>query len=49
MGDRVTKLVFIGIEMDRMGIAASLDEALLTPEEMDGNWRDLKDPIPNFS
>lgn len=48
-GDRVTKLVFIGIGMDREKIAGSLDTALLTPEEMAGNWRDLKDPIPNFS
>ncbi|MGO4543539.1 GTP-binding protein [Paenibacillus sp. 2TAB23] len=48
-GDRVTKLVFIGMEMNRDEISRKLDMALLTPEEMAGNWRDLKDPIPSFS
>ncbi|MBB6633342.1 GTP-binding protein [Cohnella thailandensis] len=47
-GDRVTKLVFIGIGIDREKIASSLDKALLTPEEMRGNWRELKDPLPKF-
>lgn len=47
-GDRVTKLVFIGIDMNREAIERSLDEALLTPEEMNGNWRDLYDPLPSF-
>ncbi|WP_244364722.1 GTP-binding protein [Paenibacillus cellulositrophicus] len=47
-GDRVTKLVFIGIDMDRERIERSLDETLLTPEEMQGNWRKLKDPFPEF-
>ena len=47
-GDRVTKLVFIGIEMDRVAIVRTLDEALLTSEEMSSNWRKLKDPIPKF-
>ncbi|WP_053374480.1 GTP-binding protein [Paenibacillus sp. FJAT-27812] len=48
-GDRVTKLVFIGVDMDRDEIMRSLDSALLTPEEMAVNWRELNDPIPDFS
>ncbi|SDD68822.1 GTPase, G3E family [Paenibacillus sp. UNCCL117] len=47
-GDRVTKLVFIGVGLDRERIERSLDEALLTPEEMNSNWRSLKDPLPKF-
>ncbi|MFD1887716.1 GTP-binding protein [Paenibacillus wenxiniae] len=48
-GDRVTKLVFIGIDMDREQIESSLDEALLTREELHSNWRELNDPLPFFS
>jgi G3E family GTPase len=48
-GDRVTKLVFIGVAMEREEIVRTLDSALLTPEEMAGNWRELNDPIPDFS
>jgi len=47
-GDRVTKLVFIGVEMDHAAIERSLDEALLTPEEMNSSWRNLNDPLPSF-
>ncbi|WP_322906113.1 GTP-binding protein [Paenibacillus sp. SGZ-1009] len=47
-GDRVTKLVFIGVDMDRQQIESSLDEALLTREELHGNWRELNDPLPFF-
>ncbi|TXK74693.1 GTP-binding protein [Paenibacillus sp. N3.4] len=47
-GDRVTKLVFIGIEMDRSEIIRTLDETLLTSEEMNSNWRTFKDPLPEF-
>ncbi|QCT01746.1 cobalamin synthesis protein P47K [Paenibacillus algicola] len=47
-GDRVTKLVFIGIELDKEAIIDSLDAALLTQEEMEGNWRELADPLPAF-
>jgi len=48
-GDRVTKLVFIGIDMDRAAIERTLDETLLTDEEMQMNWRELKDPFPQWS
>lgn len=47
-GDRVTKLVFIGIEMNRSEIEHKLDEALLTDEEMNSNWRKLVDPLPKL-
>ncbi len=47
-GDRVTKLVFIGVDMDREQIESSLDQALLTREELHGNWRELNDPLPFF-
>ncbi|WP_413379004.1 GTP-binding protein [Paenibacillus taichungensis] len=48
-GDRVTKLVFIGIDMDRAEIERTLDDTLLTEEEMQMNWRELKDPFPAWS
>ncbi|MGR6543858.1 GTP-binding protein [Paenibacillus tundrae] len=48
-GDRVTKLVFIGIHMNRVEIERTLDETLLTEEEMHMNWRELKDPFPQWS
>lgn len=47
-GDRVTKLVFIGVDLDKDAIVQSLDGALLTAEEMSGNWRSLPDPLPEF-
>ncbi|GBF78185.1 cobalamin biosynthesis protein CobW [Paenibacillus sp. 598K] len=47
-GDRVTKLVLIGLELDKEAITGSLDSALLTAEEMSGNWRTLSDPLPAF-
>lgn len=45
-GDRVTKLVFIGIEMDMSEISYSLDQTLLTPQELHTDWRLFKDPLP---
>ncbi|WP_424766899.1 GTP-binding protein [Paenibacillus sp. sgz302251] len=47
-GDRVTKLVFIGMDLDKDAIVRSLDGALLTAEEMSGSWRALPDPLPEF-
>lgn len=47
-GDRVTKLVFIGMDLDKDAIVRSLDGALMTAEEMKGNWRKLPDPLPAF-
>lgn len=47
-GDRITKLVFIGVSLDRDKIIETLDEALLTEEEMASNWRAFNDPLPKF-
>ncbi|WP_018752153.1 GTP-binding protein [Paenibacillus sanguinis] len=47
-GDRITKLVFIGVGLERERIIRSLDEALLTDAEMQSNWRELDDPLPPF-
>lgn len=47
-GDRVTKLVMIGIHLDRAKIEQSLDQALLTDEEMNSNWKKFKDPFPQL-
>jgi G3E family GTPase len=48
-GDRMTELVMIGVGMDIEEIAASLDECLLTEEEMSMNWSDFSDPLPPFT
>lgn len=46
-GDRINKVVFIGIEMDRLQLTATLDECLLTEEEMKEDWSKFSDPLPN--
>ncbi|MDF2645407.1 MAG: cobalamin synthesis protein CobW [Paenibacillus sp.] len=46
-GDRINKVVFIGMEMDRTGIVASLDACLLTDEEMQRDWDQFDDVLPN--
>jgi G3E family GTPase len=48
-GDRMTELVFIGIDMNREEIEASLDECLLTDEEMKQDWTTFFDPLPEFT
>nr|WP_156043308.1 GTP-binding protein [Paenibacillus sp. UNC451MF] len=48
-GDRINKVVFIGIDMDRIQIEASLDSCLLTAEEMDRDWNQIPDTLPNVS
>ncbi|WP_339147405.1 MULTISPECIES: GTP-binding protein [unclassified Sutcliffiella] len=47
-GDRMTELVFIGIEMDQKQIERSLDTCLLTEKEMNEDWSNLPDPVPAF-
>ncbi|WP_281888835.1 GTP-binding protein [Paenibacillus sp. YYML68] len=47
-GDRVTKLVLIGVGLDKEQISRSLDQALLTSEEMNSNWKDFHDRLPSF-
>ncbi|QYR19579.1 GTP-binding protein [Paenibacillus sp. sptzw28] len=46
-GDRINKIVFIGIEMDRANLISSLDECLLTEEEMSQDWSRFPDDLPN--
>ncbi|MDD9270457.1 GTP-binding protein [Paenibacillus sp. GCM10023248] len=47
-GDRINKIVFIGMDMDRDALIASLDACLLTEEEMLGDWNRFEDHLPNF-
>ncbi|WP_404459183.1 GTP-binding protein [Sutcliffiella horikoshii] len=47
-GDRMTELVFIGIEMEQKNIERSLDTCLLTEKEMNEDWSNLADPVPAF-
>ncbi|BBH20567.1 putative metal chaperone YciC [Paenibacillus baekrokdamisoli] len=46
-GDRINKVVFIGIDMDRQGISTSLDDCLLTDQEMKEDWTQFVDVLPN--
>ncbi|QRG68075.1 GTP-binding protein [Brevibacillus choshinensis] len=45
-GDRITELVFIGIDMERERIENELNSCLLTDEEYSGDWSKLPDPLP---
>ncbi|WP_404429054.1 GTP-binding protein [Sutcliffiella horikoshii] len=47
-GDRMTELVFIGIELEQKQIERSLDTCLLTEKEMNEDWSKLADPVPAF-
>ncbi|MCQ6562072.1 GTP-binding protein [Paenibacillus mendelii] len=46
-GDRITKVVFIGIDLNQELIISSLDACLLTEEEMKRDWREFPDSLPN--
>jgi G3E family GTPase len=48
-GDRMTELVFIGIDMDQEEVERLLDECLLTDAEMKMDWESFYDPLPNLS
>lgn len=48
-GDRITELVFIGIDMNKQEIEQSLDQCLLMELEMCQPWHRLHDPIPPFT
>ncbi|MFC5406121.1 GTP-binding protein [Cohnella soli] len=48
-GDRINKVVFIGIDMNRDQLIASLDDCLLTESEMKQDWTRFKDKLPNAS
>ncbi|WP_040984223.1 GTP-binding protein [Oceanobacillus jeddahense] len=47
-GDRMTELVFIGSEMDKEGITASLDACLVTEEEAGQDASAFVDALPVF-
>lgn len=47
-GDRMTELVLIGSEMDKEGIAASLDACLVTKEEAEQDISAFVDDLPAF-
>ncbi|QDU72958.1 zinc metallochaperone GTPase ZigA [Mucisphaera calidilacus] len=51
VGDCRQEIVFIGVEMNREQIEASLDDALVTTEEMSAgpeHWRTFDDPLPSW-
>ena len=47
-GDRLTELVMIGIDMNQEEIEKTLDDCLLTEEELTIEWSTFKDPLPLF-
>ncbi|ARK31267.1 GTP-binding protein [Halalkalibacter krulwichiae] len=47
-GDRMTELVIIGIDMPHAHITASLDQCVLTDDEMALEWNSFPDPLPEF-
>ncbi|WP_088104061.1 GTP-binding protein [Halalkalibacter urbisdiaboli] len=47
-GDRHTKLVFIGTDLDKDEIIKELDKCLLTESEFDSDWNALEDPFEWF-
>ncbi|OYD07327.1 GTP-binding protein [Paludifilum halophilum] len=47
-GDRMTQLVLIGIDMDQRTLEDSLDDCLLTSEEMKKDWSRFPDPLPGL-
>ncbi|WP_407944074.1 GTP-binding protein [Macrococcoides canis] len=48
-GDRMTEIVFIGIEMNQDQITKDLDACLLTEDEMKLDWSAFNDPLPQFT
>ncbi|KOY82977.1 GTP-binding protein [Lysinibacillus macroides] len=44
-GDRMTKIVIIGMDLPKAAIVSSLDKCLLTTDEMMGAWDKLADPF----
>ncbi|PZE21846.1 GTP-binding protein [Paenibacillus xerothermodurans] len=48
-GDRMTRFVLIGLDLDKESIIAQLDQCLLTDEEMSSDWSAIPDELPNVS
>ena len=48
-GDRINKIVFIGIDMNQAEMVAALDGCLLTEQEMLQDWNGFPDRLPNAS
>ncbi len=48
-GDRINKVVFIGIEMNRTKLIDSLDSCLLSDSELTLDWSEFPDDFPNAS
>ncbi len=48
-GDRMTEIVMIGIGMKRDEIETTLNQCLLTDEEMQQDWSNFTDPLPAFT
>jgi G3E family GTPase len=46
-GDRINKIVFIGISMNRPQLTDELDNCLLSDKEMDMDWNSFPDDFPN--
>ena len=45
-GDRHTKMVFIGTDLDQEEITEELNHCLMSPSEMQSDWSELKNPFP---
>ncbi|TFE26919.1 GTP-binding protein [Cohnella luojiensis] len=48
-GDRINKVVFIGLSMNQQELSGELDDCLLTDEEMGMEWSGFNDEFPNQS
>lgn len=48
-GDRITEIVFIGLDMKQHQVETSLDLCLLTDEEIEMDWKSFNDPLPVFT
>lgn len=44
-GDRHSKLVFIGVDLNQEEMTEELDKCLLTPSEFDSDWASMSDPF----
>ncbi len=48
-GDRINKMVLIGMSLDRSALSGELDRCLLTEEEMAVDWASFRDDFPDHS